>query len=466
MSSKSHQLPTVVILAGGLAQRLRPITETIPKAMVEVAGAPFIYHQLERLKKQGVFDVVLCLGYQGNQIEDYVGDGSRFGLHVKYAYDGEKLLGTGGAIRNALPLLGDVFYVTYGDTLLDVSYRDVFECFLKSQNAFGIMTVLKNQNRWDRSNTEYVAESESRKIISYHKKNPTPKMQYIDYGLSIFRKSAIENWFATKDRESLIDLSDLLTDFANHGKLQGFEVTKRFYEIGTPESLKETSNMIEENSKKEKTQMDKSIKQYIQTYMSEAAQLCQILDVSQMENMVQIMTEVRSQGGRLFFLGVGGSAANASHAVNDFRKIAGIESYSPTDNVSELTARINDDGWATSFSNWLMGSRLSNRDAVFVFSVGGGNEAKNVSPNIVTALKFAKERGAKIMGIVGRDGGYTAQVADACVIIPTLNKETITPHAEAFQAVVWHMLVSHPAMRVNEMKWESIRAPEASAGHA
>lgn len=212
--------------------------------------------------------------------------------------------------------------------------------------------------------------------------------------------------------------------------------------------------------------MDKSMKQYIQTYMHEAAQLCQALDVNAMEKMVQIMTQVRSQGGRLFFLGVGGSAANASHAVNDFRKIAGIESYCPTDNVSELTARINDDGWATSFSNWLLGSRINARDAVFVFSVGGGNEEKNVSPNIVTALKCAKEKGSKIMGIVGRDGGYTAKVADACVIIPTLNKETITPHAEAFQAVVWHMLVSHPAMRVNEMKWESIKAPETVAGHA
>jgi D-sedoheptulose 7-phosphate isomerase len=212
--------------------------------------------------------------------------------------------------------------------------------------------------------------------------------------------------------------------------------------------------------------MDKSIKQYIQTYMQEAAQLCQKLDTNQMERMIQIMTEVRSNGGRLFFLGVGGSAANASHAVNDFRKIAGIESYSPTDNVSELTARINDDGWATSFSNWLLGCRINARDAVFVFSVGGGNEEKNVSPNIVTALKCAKEKGAKVMGIVGRDGGYTAKVADACVIIPTLNNETITPHAEAFQAVVWHMLVSHPAMRVNEMKWESIKAPETVAGHA
>jgi D-sedoheptulose 7-phosphate isomerase len=166
---------------------------------------------------------------------------------------------------------------------------------------------------------------------------------------------------------------------------------------------------------------------------------------------------LREKGGRLFFLGVGGSSANSSHAVNDFRKICGIESYTPTDNVSEMSARVNDDGWDTVFMKWLQGSRLGKTDGVFVLSVGGGNAEKNVSPNIVKALEYARDTGAKIFGVVGRDGGYTARVADACVIIPTVNPETITPHTESFQAVVLHLIVSHPAMKINQMKWESVR---------
>jgi D-sedoheptulose 7-phosphate isomerase len=170
-----------------------------------------------------------------------------------------------------------------------------------------------------------------------------------------------------------------------------------------------------------------------------------------------LLRDVRQGGGRLFFLGVGGGAGNASHAVNDFRKIAGIEAYTPTDNVSELTARVNDDGWETAYVKWLQISRLRSRDMVFVFSVGGGNVERNISVNLVRALQYAQEVGAKICGVVGRDGGFTAQVADACVVIPVVNHATITPHTEAFQAVVWHLLVSHPDLQVSEMKWESVR---------
>jgi D-sedoheptulose 7-phosphate isomerase len=173
--------------------------------------------------------------------------------------------------------------------------------------------------------------------------------------------------------------------------------------------------------------------------------------------MIRLLIKVREDAGRLFILGVGGGAGNAAHAVNDFRKICGIESYTPTDNVSELTARVNDDGWDTSFVNWLKGSRLRKNDGVFVFSVGGGNSEKNISMNLVKALEYAKEVNAKVFGIVGRDGGYTAKVADACVIIPTVNPETVTPHTESFQAVVWHLLVSHPDMKISEMKWESVK---------
>jgi D-sedoheptulose 7-phosphate isomerase len=196
---------------------------------------------------------------------------------------------------------------------------------------------------------------------------------------------------------------------------------------------------------------------FSQQFLTEAKQVIDGLDVDAIERVVAILAATRSCGGRLFILGVGGSAANASHAVNDFRKIAGIEAYAPTDNVSELTARTNDEGWATVFEAWLAVSRLKPQDTLLVFSVGGGNLEKNVSPNLVAALRFAKQVGAKITGIVGRDGGYTATVADACVIVPTVNPVHTTPHSEAFQAVVWHLIVSHPALKQAATKWESVR---------
>jgi D-sedoheptulose 7-phosphate isomerase len=192
-------------------------------------------------------------------------------------------------------------------------------------------------------------------------------------------------------------------------------------------------------------------------FLSEAKQVIDGLDVDAIERVVAILAATRKGGGRLFILGVGGSAANASHAVNDFRKIAGMEAYAPTDNVSELTARTNDDGWASIFEAWLEVSRLRAEDTLLVFSVGGGNLEKNVSPNLVAALEYARRVGAKITGIVGRDGGHTAKVADACVIVPTVNAVHTTPHAEAFQAVVWHLIVSHPSLKQAETKWESVR---------
>jgi D-sedoheptulose 7-phosphate isomerase len=202
---------------------------------------------------------------------------------------------------------------------------------------------------------------------------------------------------------------------------------------------------------------------YTTTYLAEAVQILAGLDRAGIDRMVSLLIELRARGGRLFFLGVGGSAANASHAVNDFRKIAGFEAYAPTDNVSELTARINDDSWESVFVSWLTGSRLSARDMVFVLSVGGGDLERNISANLVRALQYAKKVGATVCGIVGRTGGYTAQVADACLIVPTVNPQTVTPHAESFQAVIWHLLVSHPAVRASAMKWESTTASTAAA---
>jgi D-sedoheptulose 7-phosphate isomerase len=194
---------------------------------------------------------------------------------------------------------------------------------------------------------------------------------------------------------------------------------------------------------------------YSQQHLDETIEVIGQIDSSKIEKLADLLLKVKNEEGRLFFLGVGGSAGNCSHAVNDFRKIVGIESYAPTDNVSELTARTNDEGWTTVFSEWLKISKLSTKDAVFVLSVGGGNLEKNISPNLVEALKYAKIVGSKITGIVGRDGGYTAEVADVCVIIPTVNASNITPHSEAFQSIVWHLLVSHPALKSSETKWES-----------
>ena len=195
---------------------------------------------------------------------------------------------------------------------------------------------------------------------------------------------------------------------------------------------------------------------YSDHHLAEAIEIIKKIETKQIEKIVDLILNVRNEKGRIFFLGVGGSAGNCSHAVNDFRKIIGVESYAPTDNVSELTARTNDEGWSTIFNEWLKVSHLNSKDLIFVFSVGGGSIEKNISPNIVAALKYGKSVGSKLIGVVGRDGGYTSKVADVCLIIPTVNEKTITPHTEAFQAIIWHLIVSHPKLKLNETKWESI----------
>jgi len=198
-------------------------------------------------------------------------------------------------------------------------------------------------------------------------------------------------------------------------------------------------------------------KDHIDAYFDEVKMIVDQLDRAAIRKMMAILETLRREKGRLFILGVGGGAGHAGHAVNDFRKLAGIEAYAPTDNVSELTARVNDDGWHTVFANWLIGSNLKPQDALMVFSVGGGNAEKNISANIVESLKLAKSVGAKVMGVVGRDGGYTAKVADACVVVPVVNPANVTPHTEAFQAVIWHAIVSHPEFQSQKGKWESVQ---------
>jgi D-sedoheptulose 7-phosphate isomerase len=199
---------------------------------------------------------------------------------------------------------------------------------------------------------------------------------------------------------------------------------------------------------------------YVALYLQEATEIMNRLDQSEVERTADLLLELRERAGRLFLLGVGGGAGHASHAVCDFRKIAKIEAYTPSDNVSELTARVNDEGWDSCYANWLRGCRMNKADMAFVFSVGGGDAKKNISINLVRALEYAQEVHATICGVVGRDGGYTAQVADACVVIPVVNPSNITPHTESFQAMIWHLLVSHPKLRAAEMKWESVQ-PQA-----
>ena len=373
-------------------------------------------------------------------MRDFVGDGGRFGLDVAYSFDGDVLMGTGGALRLAMPLLGDAFFVLYGDSYLDVALAPIALAF-RRHGLPALMTVFRNEGRWDTSNVLF----DGTRVVRYDKRAPSAEMRYIDYGLGILTAEVL----ARESAERPFDLSDVYAVLATSGRLAGYEVTRRFYEIGTPAGLAETDQYLRG------TEM--AVSDYTKKYFEEVAAVAAGIDQQAIDQMIDILLDVRTRGGRLFIIGVGGGAGHAGHAVNDFRKICGIESYAPTDNVSELTARINDDGWTSAFANWLRGSRIRAEDALLVFSVGGGNAEKNVSANIVEALKLAKSVGARIIGVVGRDGGYTRQVADACVIVPTVNPATVTPHTEAFQAVVWHGIVSHPKLLQNKMKWELVR---------
>ncbi len=427
----------VAILAGGLATRLRPITQTIPKSMVEVAGEPFVAHQLRQLKREGVERVVFCIGHLGEQIRDFVGTGESFGLAADYSFDGDELLGTGGALRAALPKLGQAFFVLYGDSYLDIRYAAV-EAAFRAAGQPALMTVLRNEDRWDASNVEFT----DGRLLRYSKRDRDRAMLHIDYGLGVVEADAIADY-----PERRFDLASVYEDLARQSRLAGFEATVRFYEIGSHGGLKETADHLRSGGM--------AVSEFTRSYYDEVIAVARGIDQQQVERMIDILVDTRTRGGRLFILGVGGSAGNAGHAVNDFRKLAGIEAYAPTDNVSELTARTNDDGWTTVFANWLRGSRIDADDTILVFSVGGGNAEKNISANIVEALKLANSVNARVIGVVGRDGGYTRQVADACVVVPTVNPANTTPHTESFHAVVWHGMIVHPRLLINEMKWES-----------
>jgi len=360
---------------------------------------------------------------------------------VEYSPDGPVPLGTAGAIRRALPRLPERFFVIYGDSYLPTDYAAAQRHF-DASGLDGLMTVFRNDGQWDASNVEFTGG----RLLAYDKKHRTPRMRHIDYGLGLFRRDVF-----ARMPEGAADLATVYQDLLAAGRLDAMEVGERFYEIGSFPGIDELSAFVAAQQRGEKAMS------FSKQFFEEAKQILDQIDIGQVEKMAEILRATRDRQGRLFVLGVGGSAANASHAVNDFRKIVGIETYAPTDNVSELTARTNDEGWPTIFESWLRTSRLKADDTILVFSVGGGNREKNVSPNLVAALEYARSVKASILGIVGRDGGHTGKVADACAIIPTVNPTHVTPHAEAFQAVVWHMLVSHPLLKQAETKWESLK---------
>jgi D-sedoheptulose 7-phosphate isomerase len=431
---------SAAVLCGGLATRLGPAADGQPKALVDVAGRPFVDRQLGLLRRQGLSRVVLLVGHLGPRIAAHVGDGSAFGLDVRCLEDGPRLLGTGGALRQASPLLGGLFFVVYGDSYTEIDFGGLVAALEREPRADAVMAVLRNEGRWDTSNVVF----RDGRLLRYDKRARTPDMDHIDYGVALLRAGAL----ARVPAGQACDLGDLYRDLVAEGRMIGHPVFRRFWEIGSPAALDEVRRHFEENDAR---------MTHAHTFLAEAAEVAARLDRDAVERLASLLADLRRRGGRLFVLGVGGSAGNASHAVNDFRKLCHIEAYAPTDNVSELTARTNDDGWERVFADWLRVSRLRAEDMVFVFSVGGGDLERNVSPHRVRALEYAREVGAAIGGVVGRDGGHTARVADACVIVPTVNATNVTPHTEAFQAVVWHCLVSHPALQAQATKWESLR---------
>lgn len=421
-------MPPVAILCGGLGTRLGEETRDKPKSLVDVAGKPFIIRQLELLKSQGVAKVVLCLGHLDRQIIHGLGNLTNT-MDIKWSVDGPALLGTAGAIRKALPLLGDEFFVLYGDSYLECDYEAVQKAF-RDSDKLAMMTVCLADSR-DTPNTTVGYHG---RITWHHKSMWDRQSRHLDYGLGVFKADAFKI-------DSEPDLSVLYQNLAAKWQLAAYEVPmlEHFREIGSPEGLAELRVYLGKTK-------DYPI-YFVDKYMGEVAAIADKISMEsgdKIERIVDMLIQLRERVGRLFILGVGGSAANASHAVNDFRKICGIETYCPTDNVAELTARTNDDGWDTVFLEWLITSHASTSDMILVLSVGGGTmEASYCIAKVLCVLAHRPQ----VVGIVGRNGGYTAEVAEECLVIPTVNPEHVTPHAEAFQSIILHLLVSHPRLQ-------------------
>ena len=357
----------VIILCGGLATRLRPLTETIPKSLIDVAGKPFLEYQLIALKEQGVEHVILSVGHLGNQIRDKIGDGGRFGLIIQYVSDGPTLLGTGGAVKRSAALLQSPFFVLYGDSYLRVNYKEVASRFLDA-GTLGLMTVFRNEGKWDTSNVVFSGG----KIVRYDKKNRSNDMEYIDYGLGLLKKEALESIRS----ESGYDLASLYQELVRQEQLAGMEVFERFYEIGTAQGLEETRAML---SKPSGGQME----DYSTTHLSEAAKIISLIDAARIESMVNLIAEVRNREGRIFFLGVGGGAANAAHAFGGHQCGAATNKRVQDD----VTARSAVENGIRDQTNWL-GRRVRVQQIAFIAS-SAEVISRWVFPDIATVATIA-----------------------------------------------------------------------------
>ena len=517
----TQRIRKAVIPAAGLGRRLFPFTKTVPKEMLPVAGKPLVQWTVEEAAASGIETVILVINRNKDLIarhferdQSLEQDLERQGrsdvvdalrelsslCDIRIVFQ-RSPRGLADAIACAKPKLGDEpFAVILPDVLFDADVpvtRQLLD-FHEQQEGCVIAARPVDQDEVERCGilTPLASQGDSRSGREFRVGAVTerPRAGEVSSRYGVAGRYVLTPGIFDCIRKMKpgfggeLQLSDALSLLAKEALVHGYLIDAAHYDCGELEGLVRaelafapkrlgaqvatnngltTSTFPERTTRVsttgKRTSASSSPTSYVSQYFREAIQILDRIDKSKLEEAVESLLRVRQRGGRLFFLGVGGSAANASHAVNDFRKLAGIECYTPTDNVAELTARINDDGWETAYRNWLQGSRLNANDAVFVLSVGGGDQERNISANLVSALRLAKETGATILGVVGRDGGFTARVADCCVIVPVVDQHTITPHTESFQSLLLHLIVSHPRLKAAEMKWESSVVQEPAA---
>lgn len=458
----SQSISKAFLLAAGVGTRLKPLTDRIPKCLVPVDGEPVLSIWLSLCEQLGLREVLINTHHLADQVKAWASRQVGGAVRIRLAYEPE-LLGSAGTVAANLDFVGDQddFFVFYADNLV----RADFDALLRFHRSHDGPLTVALFHTLSPSNSGIARLDASGHITNFEEKPAHPQSDLANAGVYIARRELGRFLPARGFADFALDVFPRLA-----GEMRGFVIEGNVLDVGTPESYQETLREWPRFRRKplpsglesgapvgRGSAFEMATLNYTAQYINEALQILGKIDQSTIDRVVDLLARVRENRGRIFFLGVGGGAGHASHAVNDFRKIAQIEAYTPTDNVSELTARVNDEGWDTSYANWLRGSRLQAKDMIFVFSVGGGDAQRRISANLVRALEYAKEVRATVCGVVGRDGGYTAQVADACVVVPTVNPATVTPHTESFQAVVWHLLVSHPKLRAAEMKWESVR---------
>ena len=399
----------VAILCGGQGTRLGALTEHTPKSLVKVAGKPFIFHQLDLLVERGVKKVVLCIGHLGEQIVAAVGN-DYHGIAIHYSRDGDKPLGTMEAVRRTAPLLGHEFLTLYGDSYLPSDWEP-FISYARSKDAIVAQTMWRGD----------------------------------DYGLSYFGFGWLD---ATRICSGIGELHNLRVCYE-------YEMLEKFYQIGDPNGLAEVETLLAPKPSVVMPPASPTVippnAVFTNQFLLDVIDSARSIDSAVIERIVSCLSHMREGGGRLVIIGIGGSSANASHAVNDFRKLCCIEAYAPTDNVSEITARTNDDGWATVFKEWLKQMRPRHHDVLLVLSVGGGTA--EVSRPIVEAIDYARKADMTVVGIVGPNGGHTAKHADYCLKVPVTNPKLVTPITESFQSLVLHLIVSHPKLQCRKTMW-------------